>query len=359
MSSQLTPQDTLREVPVAGRTYLVYDPIPSLLAEERQRTVEELAQRQAAQELHEQREPIDTQAVIDDLFRVKDVLSPPPGMNGEVPEKESRATWEKKFARIAHEISFLTDDRDTYLNYLAQFKGKTGRHKRNEFDALNMLIKHAVRFFGMKRNPIDGLRPKVDQEPVQTLDLSQVATLNEAPEDLREKVSLHMLLHHGWRPIEERRITAGDVRRAQDDIILCRGKGATEPICIIPESLTLLREITLDSLRDDQVVLRSRRIRNGGSEPLGEDGLRDLTYRLFGRAGLEVKPYDLRRTFGTLFREASKDYELTERIMRHKLPGSGSRYIKWPMAELSQALQTYSPLRLIQRGEFDSPPSPP
>ena len=43
MSSQLTPQDT-REVTAAGRTYLVYDPVPSLLKEERKRTLRKVNQ---------------------------------------------------------------------------------------------------------------------------------------------------------------------------------------------------------------------------------------------------------------------------------------------------------------------------
>ena len=46
-------QDT-RELTVAGRTYLVHDPVPSLLKEERQRTIEGLARERAAQIAQEQ-----------------------------------------------------------------------------------------------------------------------------------------------------------------------------------------------------------------------------------------------------------------------------------------------------------------
>jgi integrase len=50
--SQNTPQDDLKEIEVAGATYLVFDPLPSQLAAERQRTINDLAR--AAQVLQEQ-----------------------------------------------------------------------------------------------------------------------------------------------------------------------------------------------------------------------------------------------------------------------------------------------------------------
>ena len=41
----------IKEEVVAGRTYLIYDPLPSQLAAERQRTIKELAKERAAQVL--------------------------------------------------------------------------------------------------------------------------------------------------------------------------------------------------------------------------------------------------------------------------------------------------------------------
>ncbi|MBA7534063.1 hypothetical protein ES705_26309 [subsurface metagenome] len=214
-----------------------------------------------------------------------------------------------------------------------------------------MLFKHGSAFFGLP-NPLEGVdRPRSSKKPVLTLSLEGVASLDKAPQDTTERLAWEILQGHGWRQIEVRRITAGDIRRARDGIIWCRGKERAEPAPILPETLELLLELATKRLGDDEPVLRSRRIRQGTTQPLGEDGLSQLLGRLFTRAGIEVKGHDLRRTFATLVRQTSRDEFLAMRLIRDKIPGVNDRYISYPLGQLVADLARYSPLRLIRSKE--------
>lgn len=79
-------------------------------------------------------------------------------------------------------------------------------------------------------------------------------------------------------------------------------------------------------------MLRSRRVRNGYNQSLGEDGMSQLLGRLFSRAKIDIKGHELRRTFTTLVREASGDEFLGMWLIRDKIPGQSDRYINSPMS---------------------------
>jgi len=74
-----------------------------------------------------------------------------------------------------------------------------------------------------------------------------------------------------------------------------------------------------------------------------------LLDRLFIRAGIECNGHDLRRTFSTLAIESGCDEFVIERLIRHKIPCTGDRYIKYSMSKLINALNTYSPIRLVTK----------
>jgi len=259
-------------------------------------------------------------------------------------------TYIKNSMRFVSKYRYLPSDTDTVLDYLEQFEGGTGRFKRNQHDCVNMLYNHAVDFFDFPENPLDGItRPKADEKPISTLTLEEVASLDTTPETTTERAAWEILLGHGWRPVEGRRILAGDVRRAKDNIIWCRGKERDEDAPILSETLALLSELTPSTLPDDQPVLRSRRIRNGSTQPLGEDGMSQLINRLYRRAGIEIMGYDLRRSYCTLIRHASGDEILAMRLIRDKVPGYNDRYVNYTLPFLVAALNRYSPLRLIKQ----------
>jgi len=74
-----------------------------------------------------------------------------------------------------------------------------------------------------------------------------------------------------------------------------------------------------------------------------------LIGRLFNRAGISFRRHDLRRTFASLVREVSGDEFLAMRLIRDRIPGQNDRYISFPMVRLREALESYSPLKLIKK----------
>jgi len=265
-------------------------------------------------------------------------------------EDSTLLTYGKRLAQFLREFPVLPQELDPLLEYLSRFDGKTGRHKFNQQTLLNMLYEHAVRYFALPKNPLEGVpRPQVHKQPIHTLTLEEVALVDRTPETTTERVAWEILVGHGWRGVELRRILGGDVRRSRDDVMWCWGKERDEDAPILSETLSLLNELTPKSLPDDQPVLRSRRIRNGSTQPLGEDGISQLIDRLFARAGTErFTGHDLRRTCSTLVREASGDEILAMRLIRDKVPGYDDRYINFPLPGLVAALNRYSPLHLIE-----------
>jgi hypothetical protein len=90
---------------------------------------------------------------------------------------------------------------------------------------------------------------------------------------------------------------------------------------------------------------------------------------MLARAGIKgFTGHDLRRTFATLVTTASRDEFLAMRLLRDRIPGLGDRYIRYPMDQLVEALQQYSPIKQASRlrdkisgsdNEKSPPPSAP
>ena len=166
---------------------------------------------------------------------------------------------------------------------------------------------------------------------------------------------MELTFGHGWRQIEVRRITAGDVRSISDGLIWCRGKERQEYTPLLPETQELLQQLA-GTLPDEEPIIRSTRTRAGMTQPLGANGMRQLIQRFLRRSNLkrEYKGHDLRRTFCTLVRDASGDELLAMRLARDIVPGVNDRYINTDPAKLGKSLLKYSPVRLIrcqQEGE--------
>ncbi len=274
------------------------------------------------------------------------------------------STYKKRFPKIIDRFPYIPSSRDEVFEFLGEFDGETGRYRQTYFDYLNMIFRHAVAFFGLVRNPLEGVeRPVIDHKPVRTLSLDEVETIYKAPETITEKAALEILLGYGWRQIEARRITAGDVKKANNATIQVWGKERNELTPILPETLELLMELTV-GLTDNESILRSTRIRNGGTVGLGEDGMSQLLDRLFSRSGIEYQGHDLRRTFAQIAVDGDCDEFVVERLLRHKIPGTGNRYFRYPMSKLVRALSIYSPIRIATtpvkiEQDFNPPPSPP
>jgi integrase len=259
-------------------------------------------------------------------------------------------TYKGRLAQFARKYPFLPLDSETIIDYLSQFGGETGRHRQNHQDLLKMLYDHAVRRFGLAKNPVMELeRVLVTKKPIKTLSLDQALSLFKTPQTIMERVALELFLGHGWRQIEVRRVLVADVQAIENGLILCRGKEREELAPILPETAEGLKELSAE-LKPEDHIFRARQTRHGRRAPLGEDGMSQLIDRLFKRAGINgFKGHDLRRSFSTLVTAACGDDHLAMRLLRDSVPGLTNRYIRYPMELLVEALQKYSPL--IQTGE--------
>ena len=292
--------------------------------------------------------PIPTTHIVEDLLRRK-CLKLPKG-DSPVPKTTIR-TYERNFHRLARVFPHLPLTPQPIELHLSTLDGASGRNRRNAWDDLNMLYSHAHKCFGLSVHPMASIeRPRAERAPIRTLSWDATRALFATAETTEEMAALSTLCGHGWRQIEHRRVTAGDARRAVDGAILVHGKLRTEYTPILPETLDLLKRLAT-GLSDGDIVIRSRRIRNGSTQPLGEDGLSQMLDRLFEKAHIELNGHDLRRTFSSLVFELSGDWFLTCRLIRDKIPGCGDRYIHVPLSMLVQDLEKYSPLRHLNSAD--------
>jgi integrase len=129
-------------------------------------------------------------------------------------------------------------------------------------------------------------------------------------------------------------------------MIWVHGKEREEYTPVLPETAQRLMDMA-EGLEASDHVFRGR------TRELGESGMANMINRLFSRAGLtEYQGHDLRRTFATVVREHSKDEFLAMRLLRDQVPILNSRYVTISESTLREALELYSPLRLIDK---DSP----
>jgi integrase len=291
-----------------------------------------------------------TQDVIDSLLNIKRYK----GLG-----ENTINTYVKKLNQFNRAFPQLPDDPKSIIGYLNKYNGKTGRHKRNHHDLLHMLYEHAIRNFGWQSNPLDFLeRPLITKRPFKTLSLEQVRKMNKTPESLIERVCLDLLLGHGWRQVEVRRIIAKDIANIRDGLIWCRGKEREEWTPILRETEQRLKELAQE-FNDNEQIIVSKKSHYGKRRALGEDGIAQLVARLYARAAISgMTGHELRKSFATLVTAASRDEFIAMRLLRDKIPGQSDRYINYSMPLLQEALQRYSPLRLIKQKEAGSDQEP-
>jgi len=296
---------------------------------------------------------ISTAAVVESLLKFK--------KNFRHIKPSSMATYSKRFPCIIKRFEYLPYSTDEVLDWLdSEFTGESGRYKQTFFGYMNEIFKHAVLRFHFPKNPLDGIEPPtITHKPIKTLTKEQFAEVYFSIQDLTEKAAWELTGGHGWRQVEARRSTAGDVRQAlsnSNSLILIRGKHRDEYGPILQETLTLLSELA-KNLPDNEPVLRSRRIRGSKRQPLGEDGMAQLIERLYVRAGLDFKGHDTRRTFATLVKKASGDECLAMRLIRDRLQGVNDRYIDCPPSDLVVSLERYwcATIRIAGQRQLELP----
>ncbi len=290
---------------------------------------------------------IPTSEAIDYFFKKK------PGLKDSTNETNRKRL--KHFAVIFPELPL---DEDTICeHYWSHYDAHAPRYRRNLYDTLHDFYNTIREHFHLAANPMDAIkRPNASGTGnIQPHPLNEkwLPGLLDAVETDMEMAALHTELAAGWRPCAYLRIKAIDVREAlyrEDPVILCRDKERTELTPLLPESLEYLSHMTPASLSDQDHVIRSKRTSAGIRLPMGMKAHTTMVRGLYTRAGIpgSFVPYDLRDTFATMVLKYSRDWFLTERLLHHILPGEGKRYAAYPMDQLCEDLEQFSPLRRIK-----------
>ncbi len=259
----------------------------------------------------------------------------------------------KRLKPFVATFEFLPLDGSTIRKrFLNRYNVLSPRYQRNVYDVLVGFYKTITPIYRLPCNPMDEIgRPKVNGNSgsgPHPLNPKWLPCLMRAVETDTELAALHTELGAGWRPCEFMRIEAIDVREAMyraNPLILIHGKERDELTPLLPEMLENLSHLTPANLGDQELIIRSRRIRGGVRQPMGMKAHTTLIYGLYKRAGIPDSfiPYDLRDTFCTHVLKHSKDWFLTERLMRHIIPGEGKKYARYPQEQLCEDLARFSP----------------
>ena len=259
-------------------------------------------------------------------------------------KRQTLLTYRKAWKQFEAAFGRLATDRDLILDYLGNFDGPSGRYRLNNQDAIHYLYKHAVSLGWMESDPMHGMkRPNIQEQKPNPMTLEQVRMFLALDMSLRERAAAHLLAGHGWRQNELLEVLAGEVRAISGGQIWCHGKQKNEPAPVLPETAELLSHLA-DGLADDEQVFRGKRGRN---EKFGYEGMRKLVRGLMQRAGLSgFTGHTLRDTFATLVTEESGDLTLAMQLIRDRVPGVASRYVK---RDLPALLERHSPIRQLER----------
>ncbi len=259
-------------------------------------------------------------------------------------KRQTLLTYRKAWKQFEAAFERLPTDRDLILDYLGNFDGPSGRYRLNNQDSIHYLYKHAVSLGWMVSDPMYGMkRPNIQEQMPNPMTLEQVGMVLALDMSLRERAAGHLLAGHGWRQNEVLEVLAGEVRAISGGQMWCHGKQRAEWAPVLPETAELLSRLA-DGLADDEQVFRGKRGRN---EKFGYEGMRKLVRDLMRRAGLTgFTGHNLRDTFATLVTEESGDLTLAMQLIRDKVPGVASRYVK---RDLPALLERHSPIRQLER----------
>ena len=263
-------------------------------------------------------------------------------------------SYRKAWARFERAFPRLPTDRRVILDYLGNYDGSTGRHRLNNQDTIHGLYKHAATLGWLPSDIMNGmLRPNVQDQMPNPMDLAEVGLILDLDLSLRERAAFHLLAGHGWRQNELLGISAGEVWSICEKGLWCHGKQRSEWAPVLPETAELLRQMA-DGLADDDRVFRGER---GRDERLGYEGMRKLVRGLMERGGLaRYTGHNLRDTFATLVTKESGDQTLAMALIRDKIPGVASRYVA---RDLPILLERFSPLRQVANLSVQKSDTPP
>jgi integrase len=236
--------------------------------------------------------------------------------------------------------------------YLTRVFARTGKPISERTAAGNHTVLKMLYRFANERHDFPNVMEKI-RKPVFKEKEARAFTREEAKAILAEAAKnethlalIHLHLGHGWRPEEGVRATVGDDGETE---ILVRGKKRSESMPLLPETKELLAKLANGRKPGEPFFISQMKRR------ISDRQLYNVVKGLLRRAGvLEGKPVDLRmathalrKTFSSLMLEAGCEGRIVQRLLRHEKRDITDRYLDISKGMLRQALERYSPLRLL------------
>jgi len=230
--------------------------------------------------------------------------------------------------------------------YLARFTER--RTAADAYTNIKMLYKFAAERFDFPNVISKVQRPTFQEKAPFAFNLEKAKKiLDEVSKRGDRNLGLiHLYLGHGFRESEAVRIDIGDYTDGQ---IIVRGKKRKEPIPLLPETRQLL--LKLENGRKPGSPLFLSQMGRRLSAKMAYTIVKDI----LEKAGvLEGKPADariathaLRKTFATLMRVNGCPRDISDRLLRDYRKEASDRYYAEIEEMMKQALERYSPLRLV------------
>jgi len=308
-------------------------------------TLEQVAEEMKAEfkvMLQQVPESISTKEVVDAFLKAK----------ASTVSEKSVESYRHTLNVLVEHCPILPSTPEEIEQYLSRVSKRTGKpiSKRSAagyHTVLAMLYK-----FAKARYDLPNVMEKVDRpgfknkEPhAFTLEETR-AIINEATKNEAHLALIHLYLGHGWRLEEGVRANVGDISNGE---IMVRGKKRNEYMPLLPETKELLVHLGNGRKPDEPLFLSQMKGRlstkqayNVGKAILQRSGA------LEGKpADLRIATHTLRKTFATLMMDAGCEGRIVQRLLRHEKRDVTDLYLHIPKERLRQALEQYSPLKLL------------
>lgn len=326
------------EVVVGDKCFTITEDYPSDW--QRQVVVEELAQRQATQELHEQTSTLGPVSVLLNTFDLMErFLTVCRGRGCRPTTVASYRSLLRPFARHFHGNLPLASE--VIGAYLAGLKRDTTR--KQVWKVLNNFYVFVCAAEKVP-DPMPAVaRPKVKPEEKPYLTLEEAGRLMKACQNDRERALIDCYLNEALRLSEALRLDIPDI---DDEILWINGKERGEPQPLLSEVRASLLKVT--NGRTEGPVFTNYK---GGR--LGRSTAAKTVRGLFRRAGItkRVTPHSLRHTFKSLAIKYHCNQYLADRLLRQVSQGGNATYNHAEADDLKNALERFAPVRLLKAAE--------
>jgi integrase/recombinase XerD len=225
-------------------------------------------------------------------------------------------------------------------NYLALFSGKSDWYVNDQARAIRTLLRFWYKE-GYLPAPVTFDMPKVHQKRLLFLNAEQVQKLVSVC-NVKELAIVLLMVDSGLRRQEVINLDIKDVDIKSGLVVVRQGKGRKDRISAI--GATTRRAILkyLPTLQNQDKNMPLFQTKDGGRYTAA--GFRSLFVRLSKKAGFNVTPHALRRSFATLSLQSGLDIVSLQTLMGHSNIETTRRYIQWLDSDILEAHHLHSPV---------------